>query len=214
MSVPEFSTEESDEAIRGVVSGIVIDNKDPEGMGRVKLTFPWRANEGQSYWARIATPMAGTERGTYFLPEVGDEVLVAFEDGDIHYPYVLGALWSAQEKPPEDNADGKNDIRKIRSRSGHEIVLDDSDSEGKVEVGTNAGHRVVLDDSTGGEKIRIEDRTGKNTVEFDSNAGSVTVSSAATIRVESPLIEIKGDGNVTVEAGGILSLKGALVKIN
>ena len=214
MSFTEFPDETQDEVIRGVASGIVTDNEDPEGIGRVKLTFPWRAEEGESFWARMATTMAGRDRGTYFLPEVGDEVLVAFEDGDIHYPYVLGALWSGEEKPPEDNADGKNDVRTIRSRSGHEITLNDSDTAGKVEIVTNGGHTVVLDDSSGSEKIRIADRTGKNTVEFDSNKGSIDVSSAATVSVESAMIEIKGQGNVSVEAGGILTLKGALVKIN
>ena len=214
MSFTELPDETRDDAIRGVATGIVTDNEDPAGMGRVKLTFPWRAEEGESFWARMATTMAGGDRGTYFLPEVGDEVLVAFEDGDIHYPYVLGALWSGEEKPPEDNADGKNDVRTIRSRSGHEITLDDADTAGKIEIVTSGGHTIVLDDSAGSEKIRIADRTGENTVEFDSTTGSIDVSSAASVSVESAMIEIKGQGNVTVEAGGILTLKGALVKIN
>ncbi|WP_458210352.1 phage baseplate assembly protein V [Haladaptatus sp. NG-SE-30] len=214
MSFAEPPDEMGNDAIRGVANGIVTDNKDPDGMGRVKLTFPWRAEDGESYWARMATTMAGTERGTYFLPEVGDEVLVAFEDGNIHYPYVLGALWSSEERPPEDNADGKNDVRTIRSRSGHEITLNDSDTAGNIEITTNSGHTIVLDDSTGSEKIHIADRTGKNTVDLDSNTGSIDVSSAATVNVESTMINIKGKGNVSVEAGGILTLKGSIVKIN
>ena len=214
MSFAEPPDESGDGGIRGVANGIVTDNKDPEGMGRVKLTFPWRAEKGESFWARIATTMAGKDRGTYFLPEVGDEVLVAFEDGNIHYPYVIGALWSSQEKPPETNADGKNDIREIKSRKGHELTFDDADAGGKVEIKTKAGHTVVLDDSSGSEKIRIADRTGKNTIEFDSNQGSIDVKSTATLNLESPLINVKGKGNVSVEAGGILTLKGSLVKIN
>ena len=214
MSFADPSGESGDGTVRGVANAIVTDNKDPEGMSRVKLTFPWRAEDGESFWARIATPMAGKDRGTYFLPEVGDEVLVAFEDGNIHYPYVIGALWSGQEKPPETNADGKNDLRKIRSRKGHQITFDDGDRGGKVEITTKAGHTIVLDDTSGGEKIRIADRTGKNTVEFDSNQGSIDVTSAATLNLESPLINVKGKGNVSVEAGGILTLKGSLVKIN
>lgn len=213
MSLTEFPEDERNDAIRGAVAGIVTDNKDPERLGRVKITFPWRDDAGESYWARIATTMAGTNRGTYFLPEIGDEVLVAFEDGDIHYPYVLGALWNGEEKPPEDNADGKNDVRKIRSRSGHEITLNDSAS-GNVEIKTKGGHTILLDDSTGSEKIRIADRTKNNEIKFDSNQNSIDISSAATVNVESTLINLKGKGNVSIEAGGILTLKGTLVKIN
>lgn len=213
MSLTGIPEDERNDAIRGVVAGIVTDNKDPERLGRVKITFPWRDDSEESYWARIATTMAGAGRGTYFLPEIGDEVLVAFEDGDIHYPFVLGALWNGEEKPPEDNADGRNDVRKIRSRSGHEITLNDSAS-GHVEIKTKGGHTILLDDSTGSEKIRIADRTKNNEIEFDSNANSIDISSTATVNVESTLINLKGKGNVSIEAGGILTLKGTLVKIN
>jgi uncharacterized protein involved in type VI secretion and phage assembly len=215
MSFPEFTGGGgSTDGIPGVAVGIVSDNTDPEGKGRVKVTFPWREKRDESHWARIAVPMAGPEVGTYFLPEVDDEVLVAFEQGDIHYPYVIGALWSAAEKPPEDNADGENNIRKIRSRSGHEVTLDDTSGAEKVEITTNAGHSVVLDDSTGGEKIQIKDKTGKNTIEFKSVPGDINIKSNLNVNVESKMITIKGTGNVTVEAGGILTLKGSLVKIN
>lgn len=213
MSFTEFSGDDRHDAIQGVATGIVTDNKDPERLGRVKITFPWRDDTEESYWARIATTMAGAGRGTYFLPEIGDEVLVAFEDGDIHYPFVLGALWNGEEKPPEDNADGKNDVRKIRSRSGHEITLNDS-TAGNLEIKTKGGHTILLDDSSGSEKIRIADRTKNNEIKFDSNQNSIDISSAATVNVESTLINLKGKGNVSVEAGGILTLKGTLVKIN
>lgn len=213
MSYSEF-TEETGDAISGVATGIVTDNEDPEGMARVKVRYPWRDEDEQSFWARVARTMAGSDRGTYFHPEVGDEVLVAFEQGDIHYPYVIGALWSAAEKPPEDNADGKNDVRMIRSRSGHEVVLNDSETAGKVEITTNAGHKVVLDDATGSEKVLVEDKSGQNSVTLNSTTGAIDVESAATVSVESKLVDIKGQGNVTIEAGGVLTLKGALVKIN
>ena len=199
--------------MRGVAVGIVTDNKDPEGMGRVKLSYPWREADDESYWARITAPMAGKERGTYFLPEEGDEVLVAFEDGDIHHPYVLGALWNGEEKPPEDNADGNNDVRKIRSRSGHEIVFDDSEAESRVEITTSAGHRIVLDDSAAGSKIAIED-SDQNEIVLDSAEGAIKISSAAKLSLDAPMIEMKGSGNVEIEAAGILTLKGSLININ
>ncbi|MUV56006.1 phage baseplate assembly protein V [Halogeometricum sp. CBA1124] len=213
MSYSEF-TDDVDDAIRGVATAIVTDNEDPEGMARVKVRYPWRNEDEQSYWARVARTMAGGDRGTYFHPEVDDEVLVAFEQGNIHYPYVIGALWSSAERPPEDNADGNNDVRMIRSRSGHQITLNDNGTAGKVEITTNAGHSILLDDASGSEKIVVADKSGQNTVELDSNSGAINVSSGATVSVESKLIDIKGQGNVTVEAGGILTLKGSLVKIN
>lgn len=201
-------------SLRGVSVGIVTDNKDPEGMGRVKLTFPWRKADDESYWARIAAPMAGPDRGTYFIPEVDDEVLVAFAGGNIRYPYVLGALWNGQDSPPETNADGKNDVREIRSRSGHELVFDDAETEGKVEITTSSGNEIVLDDATGREKITIKDSSGQNRIEFNATQGSLDITSGATLSIEAPSVEIAGDGNLKLESNGVLTIKGALVKIN
>lgn len=212
MNVPDGTPERIGETIPGVVVGIVTDNQDPQQMGRVKLRFPWRAARDESPWARIAVPMAGADRGTYFLPEIGDEVLVAFEAGDIHHPYVVGALWNGEDDPPEDNADGNNDVRTIRSRSGHQIVLDDSETEGNVEITTAGGQTILLDDAAGGEKITVDD--GQNTVELDGTQGAITVSGGTKVTVEAPMLEIKGDGNVDVEAGGVLNLKGSIVNIN
>src|SRR3972149_536693 len=87
--------------ISGVVPGIVTNNQDPDGLGRVKIKFPWLSDDNETDWVRIATLMAGGQRGGFFLPEVGDEVLVAFEHGDINHPYVIGALWNGVDKPPE-----------------------------------------------------------------------------------------------------------------
>lgn len=203
---------EADDHITGVVIGIVSDNDDPEGLGRVKLRFPWRTAEDESHWARIAVPMAGPDRGTYFLPEEGDEVLVAFEDGDIHHPYVVGALWNGQDEPPADNADGNNDIRTVRSRSGHEIRMNDSDTEGRVEITTNGGHSIVLDDATGSETITIDD--GQNTIEFDSTQGAVTVSGGTKLSLDAPMLELNASGNLDIQAGGVLTLQGSLININ
>lgn len=212
MTAQNGASRQDDERITGVVIGIVSDNDDPEGMGRVKLRFPWRSVEDETRWARIAVPMAGPDMGTYFLPEEGDEVLVAFEDGDIHHPYVVGALWNGQEKPPEDNADGNNDVRTIRSRSGHEIVLDDSETDGRVEITTSGGNSIVLDDATGGEKITIED--GQNAIEFDATGGTITVSGGTRIALEAPMLELDANGNLDITAGGILTLQGSIVNIN
>lgn len=214
MSFPDLVDGESGRDIPGVAVGIVSDNKDPQGNGRVKVTFPWREKEDESHWARIAVPMAGSEVGTYFLPEVDDEVLVAFENGDIHYPYVVGALWNGRDLPPTNNESGTNDVRMIRTRSGHEVVLDDTENAGAVEIRTGGGHVLRLDDGAGKEAITITDSSEQNSISFDPNAGSIELRGGTKVSVSAPTVELTGDGNVSVEAGGVLTLKGAMVKIN
>ncbi len=199
-----------------VVVGIVTNNQDPDGMGRVKLRFPWLEEGTESNWVRIATPMAGQDRGMFFLPEVNDEVLVSFEHGDLNRPYVLGALWNGEDNPPETNSDGRNNIRKIRSRSGHEIIFDDNGDAGqeKVEIHSNAGHTILLDDSTGREKIEISDKTGNNTITMDSVQNSITLSSAMNLNIDAQMIEISSQGTMTLRAGANLTIQGAMVQIN
>lgn len=200
--------------IGGVVIGIVTNNLDPDGLYRVKLKFPWRDDGDESYWARIATLMAGNDRGAYFLPDVGDEVLVAFEHGDISHPFVLGALWNGQDKPPESNSDGKNNVREIKSRSGHEIILDDTNGTEKIEIHTKAGHKITLDDSSGGEKIEIVDKSGGNSIKMDSNQNSIGIESAGQLKIKSQVVQIESGATMEIKAGATLTIKGALVQIN
>jgi len=216
LDIFQDSREARENRIWGVVIGIVTNNQDPDAMGRVKVRFPWRDDGDESYWARIATLMAGNDRGCFFLPEVGDEVLVAFDHGDIHHPYILGALWNGVDKPPEINADGKNNIRKIKSRSGHEIIFEDNQEQmkEKIEVHTKAGHKILLDDSAGQEKIEIVDKTGSNSIKIDSVQNSITIESAMQLKLKSQMIEIESGTMMSIKAGATLTIQGALVKIN
>lgn len=202
--------------VEGIVLGIVTNNQDPENMGRVKVKFPWLEDSDESYWARVATLMAGKDRGTFFLPEVEDEVLVAFDHGDINHPYVMGTLWNGVDTPPETNENGKNNIRKIKSRSGHEIVFDDNDEEmkEKIEIRTNAGHVIVLDDSAGGEKIEIKDKTGNNSIVIDSVQNAITISSQMKLSIKAQMIEIEAESMMTLKSGANLTIQGAIVQIN
>jgi uncharacterized protein involved in type VI secretion and phage assembly len=221
--------------IHGVVIGIVTNNQDPDKLGRVKVKFPWLSDQDESDWARVAAPMAGKGRGAFFLPEVDDEVLVAFEHGDARVPYVIGALWNGKDAPPRDNGDGKNDQRVIHSRAGHELVFDDNDQKGQVMVKTkgghqvllddtaqgpkvmvksSAGHQIVLDDSPGQENITIQDKTGSNKIVFDSLQNAISIAAQMKISLKALQIEIESDTTMTIKAGAVLTIKGTLVQIN
>jgi uncharacterized protein involved in type VI secretion and phage assembly len=141
----------------GVVIGVVTNNRDPNGLNRVKVRFPWLSDDDESHWARVASPMAGNNRGFYCLPEVDDEVLVAFEHGVVEYPYVIGSLWNGKDAAPESNADGKNNVRTLKSRSGSVIRLDDTKGKEKVEIiGANGGASIVLDLSNNSITIKAD----------------------------------------------------------
>jgi uncharacterized protein involved in type VI secretion and phage assembly len=193
----------------GVAVGVVTNNQDPDGLGRVKVRFPWLSDEDESHWARVVTPMAGTQRGLYFLPEVDDEVLVAFQHGDIRFPYVLGALWNGKDKPPESN-DGANNLRTIKSRSGHIIRLDDTEGAEKIEI---------IDKS---EKNRIIVNTAENTITIAADATITIQASSGKLILEGNGIEMKSQAGVQVEAsqgmelkaGSQLNIKGSVVNIN
>jgi uncharacterized protein involved in type VI secretion and phage assembly len=195
--------------VRGVSVGIVAQNKDPEGLGRVKIRFPWRENSDESHWARIAVPMAGGDRGTWFLPEVGDEVLVAFDAERIEHPYVVGCLWNGQDKPPQTNSDGRNDLRIIRSRSGHEVIFDDG-AQGRIDIHLKDDKRRVRLTQDG---IEISDDSG-NSIAITSTPGKIAIKSNVGISIESNTIDIKAQASMTLQASGTLTIKGALVLIN
>lgn len=199
------------DVISGVVVGLVTNNKDPEQMGRVKITFPWRNENDESYWARVATFMAGKERGGFFLPEVGDEVLVAFDSGNFNHPYVIGSLWNGEDKPPETNASGENSIRKIRSRSGHELIFNDEKGKEKLELRTSAGHQIILNDESGG---RIEIKVGSFSIVLDSAKNEMVLDSPAMLRLKSKSIEIEADTAMKLKAGASLTINGSIVQIN
>lgn len=196
--------------ITGVVVGLVTNNQDPEGLGRVKVKFPWLSPTEESNWARIAVPMAGKDSGVYLLPEVNDEVLVTFEHGDARFPYVIGALWNGKDAPPAGNADGKNNLRLIKSRSGHVIKLNDED---------------------GKETIEIIDKTKKNSIVIDTSTNTIMITSdkditlSATngaIKLNAKKIEMKSSADLKLEAASkmdvkaraTLTIKGATVNIN
>lgn len=204
----DFDRTDEGPSISGVVTAKVTDNEDPKGLGRVKVTYPHRDSDDESPWARVATEMASSEYGTFFLPEVGDEVLVAFEDGDVHHPFVLGSLYNGQRAPNEDNGNGDNDVRQVKSRSGHVLDFDDTDGEEMVKIETSAGHVIKLEDESGSEKVTIEDQSGSNSITLDSSSDEVSIEAGQTLSLSAPTIELSAQDEVSVSSEATVNVDG------
>jgi len=194
----------------GVVVGIITNNQDPDNMHRVKVRFPWLSNDVESNWARVAAPMAGKGRGAYFLPEVDDEVLVAFEHGQVDHPFVVGSLWNGKDGAPESNADGENNHRTLRSRSGHVLRFNDKSGNETIEI----------IDKTGNNKVTID--SAKNTITIEANSDITIKSTTGKLTMQANGIEMKSQMGVSVEAAqnmdlkanAIVTVKGAMIRLN
>jgi uncharacterized protein involved in type VI secretion and phage assembly len=196
--------------IGGVVIGVVTNNNDDAKMGRVKVKLSQGGEE--SDWAMVAMPMAGKEMGMCFIPEVGDRVVVAFLDGDINHPVIIGSLWDEKNIPPATTEDGKNNIRMIKSRSGHQIIFGDdgANKKEKIEIKTKSGHTIILDDASGGEKIEIKDKSGENLLTLDSVNSKVLLASGGKLTIkdgQGSQVEM-GQGKVAVSSQGELQISG------
>jgi phage baseplate assembly protein V len=154
--------------INGVVVGLVTRVDDPRKLGRIKVHFPWLDEKHETDWVRIATMMAGGDRGSFFMPEVNDEVLVAFEHGDARFPFVVGFLWNGQDKPPA------KDVRDriLKSKNGHQIRFLDSTPSG------GSKGALVIEDAHG-NRITM------------SNA-KIMIKSTATLQLDAPSVVIQG----------------------
>ncbi len=183
----------------GVHPALVVDVVDPDKQGRVRVRLPWSPDSGGAAyeaWARVATLMAGADRGTWFIPDKDDEVLVAFEGGDPSRPYVLGALWNGKDAPPDTmDGSGRNPHRIIKTRNGVKVTLDDEQGQEKVILETPGGQKITLRDGPG--SITIEDSNGNRAV---LESAGVTVTTSAKATVSASTMEITA-GSVTVNAG-------------
>lgn len=210
----------------GVVVATVTDANDPEQQGRVKVAFPWLSDDYVSDWARTVQPGAGKDRGWMVLPEVGDEVLVAFEQGEIRRPYVLGGLYNGQDTPNTggislvDGSSGAINRRSMISRKGHRIDLLDEDGKTEGITLTSTGDKVqLLLDHTGTKVTVHSDGTvlieGKQGVVVD--AGSSTLDLKGTdikLTAKSGITIDGGTGAVNVKTNGQLSLSGMTASLD
>lgn len=187
----------------GLVIAIVTNNDDPEDRGRVKLKYPWLGDDVESFWARIAMPGAGPDYGMAWVPQVGDEVLVGFEHGDIRFPYVLGGLWNGKDAAPLGDRllDAGNVKRSgFVSRKGHMFVFFDGDDESGV---------------------AILSQDGKFKVSLNETKGQLHIKADGKLVIEAQSLEIKVDTDakiqatgVNLEASGQMKIKGATVALN
>jgi len=201
----------------GVVEAIVVDNKDPDGYGRIQVQFPWLGDETISAWARMTFPMAGKSMGWVIYPEVDDEVLIDFVNGNVNEPVIVGCLYNGKDTPPYDNADGDNNIRTLVSRSGHVIEIDDTDGAEKITIkDTSGGLEIVMD--TAEKLISVKssgDITFKADGDFKVEANEISVKAGGDIKQEaSSNWEAKGSSQAKVEGGSEVNVKGATVNLN
>ena len=207
----------------GVVPAIVTNNNDPDKQGRIKVKYPWLDNNLESHWTRVAAIGAGNGRGVVWMPEINDEVLVAFEHGDFNRPYIVGTLWNGKDKLPAEWNDGgvqggKVEIRMLKSRVGHVIKLVDGPSDQYIEiVDAKQGTTIRLDAST--QKLSIE---SKDEISIKTNT-SLKVTTTSNVDITSQgnttikatgNVSVQATGNAEVTASGQLTLRGSIVNIN
>jgi uncharacterized protein involved in type VI secretion and phage assembly len=216
----------------GVVIGQVSDNRDPERLGRVRLTFPWLHDEFVSDWARTVQAGAGKGRGALIVPEVGDEVLVAFEQGSFQRPYVLGGLHNGVDTPPKgdveliDSSSGAIDRRAFVSRTGHALeMLETAAGAQGVKIRTGDG-KLTLDLDQKKTTITVHsDGTvtvaARNGVTVDAGTGSlrlagqdITIAAKTGVKIQGTTVSVHGSASTEVNGGATCTIKANLVRIN
>jgi uncharacterized protein involved in type VI secretion and phage assembly len=205
-----------DSALTGVVPAIVTDVKDPKGMYRVRVKYPWLSPAYESGWARLVQLGAGAQRGAVFLPEVNDEVLVAFEEGDPSRPYVLGGLYNALDRAPVPTSqvapNGKVLQRGLHSRTGHRLTFHDGESPAQQSIELVSGDKKVTVTLAGAQGVQIDVQDQRKVTV--NAGGDVEVTSKANVKVTATAaVELKA-ASVKIDATGPLQMSGATVQID
>lgn len=172
--------------ITNMQMAVVVDNNDPEKLGRIKVQFPWCESD-ETPWVRLMTLHAGADRGWVSLPEIGDEVLVGYEQGSPDLPIVLGAVYNKEDKPPADAVGDVNNVKMFITRSGNSLVFKDTDGSEEV-------HLITKD---GANKITM--KVGGPTV--IESEGAINIKGGGDITIEGANITLKSDGKIEMKSG-------------
>ena len=176
---------------------VVTENADPDGLGRIKVQFSWQKQDGEmTSWLRVLTPHSGGEKGFHFIPEIGEEVLIGFEGGNAERPYVMGSLYNGNAKP-EGWKTEKNDIKAIRTRSGHTLSFSDESGGESITITDKNGNSIVLDTANSTISISAPDAINLSSKEININA-SDAINIDGTNKVNVTSKEIVNDGSAKV----------------
>lgn len=189
--------------IPGVLTAIVTGRMDD---GTYELRYLSMGGNSPSAPARVMAPTAGAGRGAWTMPEIGDEVVVAFDAGDTNNPIILGAVWNNQSPPPDAaEPSDENNIRTFVSRSGHQITFDDSPAGGKIKVRTEGGHELLLDDTAPGT-VTLQSAGGA-VVEISDADASITLRAANRVALEAPNIAFQATSSLSIQSPGGVSIQ-------
>lgn len=206
-----------------VITGLVKENWDKEHPGMVKVEyFLGTKGKNVSGWVPVAMPYAFKDAGSYFLPEIGTVVLLAFEMGNSNCPVVIGSLWNQKNTIPQETANEKNTIKRVKTKGGSEVIFNDEDGKESIEIHTKKGLKIKLDDEQ--EELLVIDKESKNGVDIKMKDGTVQVLADQklifSVGGKDALI-LDGSGGkatlkmdqVQVEAGNSLQMKGGSTKL-
>ena len=230
--------------MQGGMIAKVVDNVDPEDRYRVRVSFPWLSDQYskattsdgseskvQSHWARITSLMTGGDMGGVWLPEIDDEVMVMFEEGDFGRPIIVGSLWNGEKSSPRkltyspdqtevdvpnNQQGGENNFRFFRSRMGHTLAFIDKAGEGGVSIRSAKSAELYIDDKDGSERIRLYDKEQKQWLEIDTvnkkitlqtDTGDILIKAKEKIRMECKNFELEAEKDVSIKAGKNLDMK-------
>jgi uncharacterized protein involved in type VI secretion and phage assembly len=202
----------------GVEIAIVTNVQDPDKRGQVKVCFPRLPGKPESDWCRVAQPAAGAGRGFYWLPQVNDEVLIAFERGEAHRPYIIGSLWNGKDTPMSAAYTDDNSKMMIQTKSGHQVILDDKQGEEKIIIADKSGSRTLTFDVKN-KKFLVEAKVGDVEIHAEKkivlSCEDLEIKTSKSTKVEvGTNFDLKVDGNASVKASSQLNLKASRVNIN
>jgi len=192
--------------IAGVVPALVEDTQDPQGIGRVKVTFPLMDGKVVSNWVRVASFFAGPDRGAFFLPKKGDEVLVSFAYGNTSMPFVIGLLWNGKDKPPVKKSD-QQDVREIKTSIGQVVRFEEGKNQ-RITITDKAYNQIVIDSKKDALTVICD-----GTMTVRSKKGKVQIK-GKTISIDADSSLSLSGSRIDIKAKSTLTLKGSRININ